>query len=123
MKLFAADTKRRFWRDKGATSKATMCFVINRYANYVPIPKKMLCTPYQGFGEPMITGPGWNHVKDNVWKQQDGAIPADDRPRSWRGPAGYEQSHDVLWNQQILKLRSSPQDRVNPARPSSGGQF
>jgi len=52
-----------------ATSKATMCLEINRYENYVPIPKQTWCTPYQGLGEPKITGLGWDHAVYNIWNQ------------------------------------------------------
>jgi len=61
----------------GATSKATMLFEINRCANYVPIPKQMRCTPYQGFLKPKITGHGSEFVIDHVWNKRDGAIPED----------------------------------------------
>ena len=66
---------------KQATIKATMCFEISGYANYVPIPKQMRCTPYQGFGEPKITGPRWENGSDNVWNQEDEAVPADNTGR------------------------------------------
>ena len=78
-----------------ATSKATMCFEINRCANYVPIPKQIRSTPHQGFGEPKITGPGWEYFNDEPWNQQDEAIPTDSLLSFSAGPAGYEQSHDV----------------------------
>ena len=81
---------------KVVTSKATMCFEISRYANYVPIPKKMPCTPYQGFGEPKITGHGLGFVSDQAWSQQDRAIPAHTLRRFSGGPTSYEQSHDVF---------------------------
>jgi len=92
-----------FWRAPGgdsrayqrATSKATMSSEINRNIKYVPIPKKMRCTPYQGFEELKVTSHGWERVSDHVWNQQDGAISADKMPRFSAGPAGYEQSHDV----------------------------
>jgi len=54
-----------------------MCFEINRYANYAPIPKQMLCTPHQGFGEPKIASHGWECISYNLWNQQDGAVPVD----------------------------------------------
>ena len=62
---------------KSVTSKATMCFEIKRCANYVPIPKQMLCTPYQGFGEPKITVSGWEYANYDVWNEQHEAILAD----------------------------------------------
>ena len=79
-----------------ATSKATMCLEINRYANYVPVPKQMRCTPYQGFGDPKITGHRLQFVSDHAWNQRDGAVLADTTRRFSDGPATYEQSHDVL---------------------------
>jgi hypothetical protein len=98
------------------TSKATMCFEINRYANHVPIPKQLRGTPYQGFGEPKITGRGRQYVNDHVWNQQDGSF-AVDTPRPFpRRPTGYQQSHDVSWNERIRKLRSRPQGRANADR-------
>jgi hypothetical protein len=54
-----------------------MCFEINRYANYVPIPKQTRCTPHQGLGEPKVSGSDWECDDDHVWNQQDEAIPAD----------------------------------------------
>jgi len=59
------------------TGKATMCFEINRYANDIPIPKQMLCTPYQGFGEPKITSHGWECISYRLRNQQDEAVPVD----------------------------------------------
>ena len=45
----------------------------------------------------------------NLLNQQDGAL----RAQTWGDfgpdPSGYEQSHDVSWNQQIRELRSYPQ--------------
>ena len=72
-----------------------MCFRIKRYANYVPIPKQLLCTPDQGLEELKTIGHGWQCDDDHVWNQQDGAGPEDKRRRFLGGPVGYEQSHDV----------------------------
>ena len=95
MKLFWPTPCRDFRVGHRAASKATMCFEIKRYANYVPIPKQMRCTPYQGFGQPRITGHGLGVLEVHVWNKQDGAIPADTLSRFSGEPAGYEQSHDV----------------------------
>jgi hypothetical protein len=73
---------------KRATSKATMCLEINRYANYVPMPKKIRSTYNQGLSEPKITGPGWEHANHHVWNQQDESIPAEPRGSIFRPAMG-----------------------------------
>ena len=95
MELFRRTGRRVFQAFIGATNKATMCFEINRCANYVPIPKQMLCTPYQGFRKPKITGFGLGSVSNNMLNQQHAGISVDNMPRFSGGPAAYEQSHDV----------------------------
>ena len=72
-----------------------MCFEISRYGNYVPIPRPIRSTSYQGLGEPKITRSGWDNANDHVWNQQDEAIPAATLRRFVDRPWGYEQSHDV----------------------------
>jgi len=95
MELYRGMPIHDFMAWQGATNKPTMCLKINRYANYVPIPKQVRCTLYQGLGEPRITGPGSENSNDQPWNQQDGTIPEETRRRFPGGPAAYEQSHDV----------------------------